>query len=86
MAGSPERPLPPQGQPREQPLRLRHKEYWTPKDLPVWRRVGAEWGGLLFFGFFMGLALIAKKYAEWQLDAVDREMSKPRRHRSLDTE
>mmetsp|Transcript_91431 Transcript_91431/g.277655 ORF Transcript_91431/g.277655 Transcript_91431/m.277655 type:complete len:96 (-) Transcript_91431:77-364(-) len=84
-SAGPRGPAEARGPPGAQPLRLRPKEYWSPKDLPLWRRIGAEWGGLIFFGVLMGFAFGAKKWAEWQYDLVDRELSKPRRHRSPDS-
>eukprot|EP00931_Biecheleriopsis_adriatica_P071059 TRINITY_DN44914_c0_g1_i1.p2 TRINITY_DN44914_c0_g1~~TRINITY_DN44914_c0_g1_i1.p2 ORF type:complete len:136 (+),score=25.42 TRINITY_DN44914_c0_g1_i1:59-409(+) len=58
------------------------KNYWLEQDHPLHRRILSEWGGLLFFGFFCFLAWAGKAYGEWQMSALDRELAKPRRHRS----
>merc|ERR1712216_802850 len=70
--------------PRRPPARATKREYiWPPEDLPQWRRtlmkVISQWGGLIWFGSFMGVAWLAKKYNESAMDELDRELSKPRR-------
>eukprot|EP00747_Dinoflagellata_sp_TGD_P181469 gnl/TRDRNA2_/TRDRNA2_35321_c0_seq1.p1 gnl/TRDRNA2_/TRDRNA2_35321_c0~~gnl/TRDRNA2_/TRDRNA2_35321_c0_seq1.p1 ORF type:complete len:117 (-),score=17.35 gnl/TRDRNA2_/TRDRNA2_35321_c0_seq1:206-532(-) len=52
------------------------------QELPRWRQITSQWGGLMFFGSFMGMAFVAKKVAEYQYDELDRELSKPRRQRA----
>merc|ERR1712187_479155 len=74
-------PSPPK---KRTPARATSREYvWPPEDLPEWRRtlmkVVSQWGGLMFFGFFMGIAYASKKWAEWEMDVLDRELTKPRR-------
>merc|ERR1711924_100526 len=73
------------------PVRVRpqRREFvWPPEDLPPWRRttmkIVSQWVGLIFFGFFMFLAWLSKYWAQSQMDAIDIEMSKPRRHRQLE--
>eukprot|EP00927_Polykrikos_kofoidii_P081510 TRINITY_DN78974_c0_g1_i1.p1 TRINITY_DN78974_c0_g1~~TRINITY_DN78974_c0_g1_i1.p1 ORF type:complete len:159 (-),score=20.35 TRINITY_DN78974_c0_g1_i1:45-521(-) len=72
---------PPGGTGHERRRRRAARKYWSPEDLPLWRRIGAQWGGLMFFGFFMGLSWIAKKYGEHQEYLVDAEIMSERADR-----
>mmetsp|Transcript_18952 Transcript_18952/g.30772 ORF Transcript_18952/g.30772 Transcript_18952/m.30772 type:complete len:112 (-) Transcript_18952:45-380(-) len=58
---------------------------WPPEHLPQWKRttmkVISQWGGLMFFGFFMGIAWLSKAWAERDMDLVEKELSQRRRDR-----
>eukprot|EP00929_Paragymnodinium_shiwhaense_P027652 TRINITY_DN16189_c0_g1_i1.p1 TRINITY_DN16189_c0_g1~~TRINITY_DN16189_c0_g1_i1.p1 ORF type:complete len:142 (+),score=24.77 TRINITY_DN16189_c0_g1_i1:127-552(+) len=57
------------------------KYYWSPEDIGPVRRFCAQWGGLMFFGFFMGLAWLAKIWGEYNYNVVDREMEELEKRR-----
>lgn len=78
-AGEAKRPAKPA--PRRPPDLGDSKVIYSPEDIPLWRRIVSEWGGLIWFGSFMGIAWISKKWAEYNYDIVDQEYSQPRRHR-----
>mmetsp|Transcript_8980 Transcript_8980/g.20017 ORF Transcript_8980/g.20017 Transcript_8980/m.20017 type:complete len:109 (+) Transcript_8980:61-387(+) len=66
-------------------LRFVNSQHVAPKniitDLPLWRRIGAEWGGLIWFGAACGVCWLMKKYTEFQYASIERELDKPRRLR-----
>mmetsp|Transcript_84771 Transcript_84771/g.152760 ORF Transcript_84771/g.152760 Transcript_84771/m.152760 type:complete len:158 (-) Transcript_84771:84-557(-) len=57
------------------------KDYWLDQDHPLHRRILSQWGGLIWFGSFCVFSWCGKKWGEMQMEGIEKEMSKPRRHR-----
>uniref|UniRef100_A0A7S1AJ33 Uncharacterized protein n=1 Tax=Noctiluca scintillans TaxID=2966 RepID=A0A7S1AJ33_NOCSC len=74
---------PPAGKPpRGPPVHLQTHQ-WTIKELPRWRRIGAQWGGIIFFGSFCLIGYITKTYNEWQYQVLERDIDNYGRKRRI---
>ena len=60
------------------------RDYWREQEQSTVKKILSQWGGLIWFGSFCLLAWLGKKWGEIEMANVEREMSKPRRHRAAD--
>mmetsp|Transcript_85324 Transcript_85324/g.135236 ORF Transcript_85324/g.135236 Transcript_85324/m.135236 type:complete len:116 (-) Transcript_85324:19-366(-) len=81
FAGKEEKKVPPET-PEEVTKKLKEqRDYWDNQERSKVKVILSQWGGLLFFGFWCGIAWLGKKWGEYEMAIVEREMAEPRRYR-----
>ncbi|CAL1132465.1 unnamed protein product [Cladocopium goreaui] len=77
----PRKKVPPET-PEEVTKKLKEqRDYWDKQERSKVKVILSQWGGLLFFGFWCGIAWLGKKWGEYEMAIVEREMAEPRRYR-----
>lgn len=49
---------------------MKPSDYQHFGELPLWRRIGAQWGGLIFWGIFIGGGLLVRWSTEREMRAL----------------
>eukprot|EP00434_Breviolum_minutum_P042835 symbB.v1.2.038144.t1/scaffold5837.1/size23234/3 len=76
-----EKKVPPET-PEEVTRKLREqRDYWDKQERSTVKVILSQWGGLLFFGFWCGIAWLGKTWGEYEMAIIEREMAEPRRYR-----
>ncbi|CAE7325167.1 PIP5K7 [Symbiodinium sp. CCMP2592] len=83
--GKEEKKVPPET-PEQVTLKLKEqKDYWNNQERSTVKTILSQWGGLLFFGFWCLVVWIGKKWSEWEMHQIERELEEPRKRRRRQT-